>query len=169
MVPPNNPIDPVSKKLTLLMTILVGAMAAVLVIAQSGYTRFNSELSMFLLSEHADKLRQISDPIERDKYSNDYNSEARGLDKILAPDARVFCSDMLGPTNSPKLGYYFIIRNYLFPRDVEISLGTNLIYRESGFEGTPCDSPAVLRTNGFDFLINYDRQELLPLTAKALK
>jgi hypothetical protein len=79
----------------------------------------------------------------------------RQLDKALPEDARVFFSGMVGETNGPKLGYYYFLRNYLFPRDVQISLGTNLTYGEGWFDGTPCDSPEELATNGFDLLIRY--------------
>ena len=68
------------------------------------------------------------------------------------------------------LGYYFFLRNYLFPREVEISLGDKAIFHEGWFSGTPCDSPAELQTNGFDLLLRYGPNgfALVPLTQKGV-
>jgi len=50
----------------------------------------------------------------------DRNQPASGmgpeLDLVLPKDARVFMPDMTGPTNYGKIGYYYHITYYLFPR-----------------------------------------------------
>jgi hypothetical protein len=158
VVPNANQPRPTPAKLTLLAVLLMGAFAASLVIAQMD--------TLSGLSQRADMLRTITDPIKRDEQCVKLCAKGRQLDKSLAPDARIFISDMLGKTNVSNLACYYFFRNYLFPRDVEISLGTNLFDTGSGFIGTPCDSPDVLRTNGFDLLISYSHSRLIVLTPK---
>jgi hypothetical protein len=149
--------------------LLVAALAVGLVAAQPGDTENRPDLSLSCLSQRADRLSQITNPIEREEYCVGLSAVGMRLDKALAPDARVFMSGMLGKTNAPKGGYYFFFRNYLFPRDVEISLNTNVVCLDEEFKGTPCDSPAKLQADGFDLLIRYDnRLELIPLTRKGL-
>jgi len=104
------------------------------------------------LDWRASQLRQITDPVKRDFQCVPMSACGRLLDRTLAPDARVFLAGMLGKENGPRLGYYFVFRNYLFPREVEISLDRKAIYHE-GFEGVPYKSPAELRANGFDILL----------------
>ncbi len=168
MTPNDNEMKPAARGLTLAAVLLVGAMAAGLVIAQSRYPKTNPECSLSLLSERADGLSQIADPIRRDQLCIPLSALGRQLDKALPEDARVFFSGMVGETNGPKLGYYYFLRNYLFPREVQISLGTNLTYGEGWFGGTPCDSPEELTTNGFDLLIRYGDKgfEFIPLSQK---
>jgi hypothetical protein len=131
-----------------------------------------NEATLRNLSLRASQLRKISDPIERDKFCIPLSAYGRTLDRALAPDARVFLSGMLGKQNGPRGGYYFFLRNYLFPRTVEISLDGKAVYHEGWFEGVPCDSPDVLRTNGFDLLLlmstNSDNIQILPLTDKGV-
>jgi hypothetical protein len=152
------------------VTLLVGATAIWLAWPQffPGPEQAN-EMTLPNLSRRASFLRHIADPVERDKYCVPLSSFGRALDRALPPDARVFFSHMTGETNGPKLGYYFFLRNYLFPREVQISLGDKAIFHETGwFEGTPCDSPAELQTNGFDLLVRYGTNgfTLVPLTPK---
>ncbi len=161
--------ESVTRKLNLVAVLLIGALAASLVIAQIGYMRSMPDISLYALNQRASELSQITDPIQRDEHCVALSAVGRQLDKALAPDARVFISGMLGQTNAANLDYYYFLRNYLFPRDVEISLGTNLIFHEGWFEGTPYDSPEELKTNGFDLLIRGDHNfELVPLTAKGM-
>jgi len=168
MTPADNQTDTMPKGLILAAVLLVGAMAAGLVWAQRSYPETHPEYSLSFLNQRADFLGSITNAIQRDQYCIPLSALGRQLDKALPPDARVFFSGMVGETNGPKLGYYYFLRNYLFPRDVEISLGTNLVYHEGWFQGTPCDSPAELRTNGFDLLIRYGDKgfEFIPLSQK---
>lgn len=165
----NDRLDPVTRKLNLVAVLLVGALAASLVIAQIGYTRSLPNISLYSLDQRANELSQITDPIQRDERCVQLSAIGRQLDKALAPDARVFISGMLGQTNAANLDYYYFLRNYLFPRDVEISTDTNLVFHEGWFEGSPYDSPEELKADGFDLLIRGDHDfELIPLTSKGM-
>lgn len=152
------------------MTLLVAALAFGLLMAQFSWAKDpNSELSLANLDNRADLLEPITNWIEREHYCIGLAYTARLLDSRLDPDARVFVSGMLGPTNLPKAGYYYFFKNYLFPRDVEISLDGKAISENDGFHGVPCDSPDVLRSNGFDLLIDFDHNgQLIPLTPKGV-
>ncbi len=122
------------------------------------------------LNRRATELEQITNLVQRDSYCIPLSAYGRALDRALAPDARVFFSGMIGETNGSKLGYYYFLRNYLFPREVEVSLGDHAVFHEWGFAGTPCDSPAELQTNGFDLLVRYGPNgfSLTPLTQKGV-
>ena len=123
------------------------------------------------LNQRATMLRKVSDPIDRDRLCIPLSAYGRMLDRALPKTARVFMSGMLGETNGPKLGYYYFLRNYLFPRDVEISLDRMASFNGQWFDGTPCDSPEELRTNGFDILLRDSGSgafQLIPLTTNGI-
>jgi hypothetical protein len=155
----------------LIVTLLVGIFAFGLVIAQF-YDAQNpaSQVSLSNLSDRIPVLQATTNLVKRDELCVPLSAYGRALDGALPPDARVFVTGMIG-TNCSSLGYYFFLRNYLFPRDVEISLdGHATFYRENWVIGVPCDSPEVLKTNGFDLMILYanNQMQLVPLTQKGV-
>jgi hypothetical protein len=121
------------------------------------------------LDKRAAMMRQTTDPVQRDSACIGLSAMGRQLDQALQPGARVYLAGMLGPTNTPALGYYYFLRNYLFPRDVEISLGP-AIFSDKEFDGTDCMSPDILKTNGFDIILGFPDNQLrvLPLTPKGV-
>jgi len=129
-----------------------------------------NQLNLPNLSKRAAMLRQTSDPLMRDRLCIGLSYEGRALDRALPPTARVFITGMLGPTNAPGIGYYFFLRNYLFPRDVEISLDGKATFVAQGFNGVPCDSPEILKSNGFDVVLGFpnNQLQLLPLTTNGI-
>ena len=176
MPPPNRqnktpPVGGLPPWPIMLVTLLIGVMAVWLAWPQvfPGPDQAN-EITLPNLNQRASALRQTTDPVERDKFCVPLSAYARALDRALPPDARVFLSGMVGKDNGPRGGYYFFLRNYLFPREVEISLDGKAVYHEGWFEGVPCDSPAELRTNGFDLLLlmptNSNEIQIIPLTQK---
>ena len=140
----------------LVVTLLVGIFAAGLLIAQFfGTPDPRSEVSLSNLAQRIPVLEATTNLIERDQYCIGLSQLGRKLDVALPPDARVFITGMVG-TNCTSLGYYYFLRNYLFPRDVEISLdGHAKFFRENWVIGVPCESPDVLRSNGFDLMIDF--------------
>jgi len=159
----------------LVATLLIGTAAVCLAWPQvfPGTDRA-SELTLPNLNQRASGLGRVTDLVQRDSFCVPLSAYGRALDRALAPDARIFFSGMLGEANGPKLGYFFFLRNYLFPRELDISLGDRAIFHMGHyggwFEGTPCDSPAELRTNGYDLLLqmptNSDHIQIIPLTQK---
>lgn len=151
--------------------LLIGAVAFGLVVAQFSWADDPaSQLSLANLDKRASQMESITNWIERDSHCIGLSAMGRQLDAALAPDARVFVGGMLGPTNNPKAGYYYFLKNYLFPRDVEVSLDCKAFSRADGFHGVPCDSPDVLRSNGFDVMIEITDHgpSLVPLTPKGV-
>lgn len=141
-----------------MLGLLLGGVALGLVITSSNI--------MATMIRRANVLRHITDPVQRDQLCRIDSADDRNLDRSLDPQARVFLIGLLGETNAPRLGMYFYLRNYLFPHDIEISLGTNLVYSEQGFIGTPCDSITLLQSNGFDDVFNYDTHQFIVLTPR---
>ncbi|HEX3625968.1 MAG TPA: hypothetical protein VH280_11145 [Verrucomicrobiae bacterium] len=151
--------------------LLVGVVAFGLVVAQFSWAEDqSSQLSLSNLDRRVPVLESITNWIQRDRYCVGLSAMGRQLDAAIAPDARVFIGGMLGPTNASKTGYYFFLKNYLFPRDVEISLDSKSHSGKDGFTGVPCDSPELLRSNGFDLVIEFtdNGPSLLPLTPKGV-
>jgi hypothetical protein len=150
------------------VTLMTGAAAFGLVVIQFFWAGDpKNQLSLSNLNSRVPALASMS-WVDRDSYCTSLAAFARNLDLNLAPDARVFVTGMLGSTNFSRAGYYFFLKNYLFPRDVEISLDGRAVSGTDGFYGVPCDSPAVLQSKGFDLLVEVSDNEpnLIPLTKK---
>lgn len=116
-------------------------------------------------------MRAITDPVKRDQYCIPLSAYGRALDRAIAPDARVFMGGMLGETNGGRMGLYYFLRNYLFPRQLAISLDGKAVLTDHGAEGIPCDSPEELRKHGFDLFLNPTPDgmfQLVPLTEKGV-
>lgn len=154
----------------LLVTLSVGIVALSMVAAQFPLgTKPRSEPTLSTLEQRAEMLQKISDPIQRDSYCIPLSAYGRALDRALDTNARVFFSGLIGRENAGALGYYYFLQNYLFPRDVEISLDGRPIFENEGyFDGIPCDSPSVLRAKGFDLMIRSGTNglQLIPLTER---
>ena len=157
----------------LLVTLAVGAVAVGLVIPplMPASRAGDEQTNLALLARRAAVLREIDDPVKRDSYCVPLAAYARALDQAIDKHARVFVSGMVGKENSGRGGYFYFLRNYLFPRDVEISLGRPPVFYNEWTDGTDCDSPDVLRTNGFDLLIRFGTNggiAIVPLTEKGV-
>jgi hypothetical protein len=154
----------------IVFTVLTVIFAAGLVYAQIPASNDPaSQISLANLNQRAAMLRETSDPVRRDSVCMPLSALGRQLDNALQPGVKVYLTGMLGTTNAPALGYYYFLRNYLFPRDVEISLGP-VVFHDSGFEGVAADSPGILKSNGFDIVIGFPNNQIqvLPLTDKGV-
>ncbi len=175
MSPPNP--DPQPKGLTAwpetLLAILVGCFAAFLVWPQifPGPEQENAA-NLPNLDKRVVALRQISDPVQRDSVCVGLSAYGRQLDMHVAKDAHVFLSGIVGKENAGRGGYYYFLRNYLFPREVEISADRKGLFTyKDGFKGVDATSIDELRTNGFDLLIKIGADNniaLQPLTEKGV-
>lgn len=154
----------------LIVTILTGLVAAGLVVAQFSYANDPaSDVSLSNLNQRANALSAVNDPLQRERYGIGLAAEARQINAVLQPGARVFLTGMTGETNAGGLGFYFFLRNYLFPHDVEISL-TNGHFGPIGYYAPGCDSPEMLKSNGFDLMIRFSNNQMqfIPLTPKGV-
>lgn len=108
------------------------------------------------LRARATWFAEQSDPAVRDAMCFSIAGVGRALDAQLAPDARVFLTNMLGPENSGRLGYYYFLTYYLFPREVAISLEPPAFALE-GMSGRNPTSDRELAQAGFDLSLHATR------------
>ncbi len=108
---------------------------------QYGYLPSNryETISLWHMNHRADLLAKISDPVLKDKGTISFAGDALQLDLTLGRDARVFVRGALGTNNSHGEMVYSILRNYLFPRDVDISLDGQAGQIYDGDYFIPCD------------------------------
>ena len=112
-----------------------------------------------------EQLAVISDISERDSQITSESGRDRHIDLVLPKDARIFMTDMIGPTNYGKTGYYFWTTYYLFPREVGTSLDHITRLTKDGFLGKTSESDQEILTNGFDVRVDISPDEVLRVTA----
>jgi hypothetical protein len=156
------------------VTVLLGALSVGLLWPQLGRGREpGREPTLRQLDRRVTLLARTPDPVERDRLGSPWAASARALDRVLAPQARVFLSGIVGRDNGYRLGVYYFLRNYLFPRRVEISLDGKAVFHESWFEGVESESPEALRAQGFDVLLRLptagSELAIVPLTPGGLR
>jgi len=105
----------------------------------------------FLLGKH---LSGITNVVDRGWANIAASGTGWYFDLVLPTNARVFMTDMTGPTNYSKLGYYFFITYYLFPREIGVSVDqpTRMAYNE--FLGRTSESDQEILAHGFDVRID---------------
>lgn len=80
----------------------------------------------------------------------------RRIEQLLAPEATVFASGVLGPQNGARLGNLFWVIYYFFPRRVEVTLGAPPRYTAGGWiDGVDNSSPEQLLTRGYDVHLDF--------------
>jgi hypothetical protein len=108
-------------------------------------------------------MAKISDIVKRDQIIIRASGLCRYVDLVLPKDARVFMPDMTGPTNYDKIGYYFYITYYLFPREVGVSVDQPTRITKDGFLGRTAESDQEILTNGYDAIVDFPTDETLTL------
>ena len=96
----------------------------------------------------AEQLPKISDITKRENTTASGGS--RYYDLVLPSDARIFMTDMIGPTNYNKIGCYFWMTYHLFPREIGTSLDHITRLTKDGFLGQTSESDQEILTNGFN-------------------
>ncbi len=102
----------------------------------------------------AETLAKIPAIMGREYRINFVSGSDRYLDMALPPDARVFMTDMTGPTNYSRLLYYYYMTYYLFPREVGTSLDHTTFITKDRLLGRTSESDQEILTNGFDVRID---------------
>jgi hypothetical protein len=104
--------------------------------------------------QRATILGNETDPIKRDSMCIPLSAFGRSVDAQIPTNARVFMAGMLGPENAGGLGYYFFLTDYLFPREVSISLGQPPTYNLAGVaQGRNPASLDELSNAGYDLVL----------------
>ena len=101
----------------------------------------------YLLGKH---LSGITNIVDRSWANIAASGTCRYFDLVLPTNASVFMTDMTGPSNYAKIGYYFFVTYHLFPREVGVSVDqpTRMTYNE--FPGRTSKSDQEILTNGFN-------------------
>jgi hypothetical protein len=97
-----------------------------------------------------EQLAVISDISERDGQITPFYGQARTMDLALPKNAHIFIVDMTGPTNYYKLGYYYFMTHYLFPREIGTSLDHINRETKDSFLGKTSESDQEILSNGFN-------------------
>lgn len=115
----------------------------------------NMGLSQFSSHQkHAEMLGRESDPIKRDSICIALSAFSRSIDAELPPDARVFLLGMLGKENRGKLGYYYFLTYYLFPKEVAIAMDKPAVFvLSSEATGRNPSSVAEPTQAGYDLVL----------------
>ena len=101
-----------------------------------------------------ERLAKITSIIEREEQSTPAAATERRLDLTLPADARLFMMDMTGPTNYCKIGYYFYLTYYLFPREIGISIDEPAYLNKDGFTGRTATSDKEIIDHGYNVRID---------------
>ena len=97
-----------------------------------------------------EQLAGISNIVDRSREYHDAAGTGWYWDLVLPKDARVFMTDMTGPTNYDKIGGYFYATYYLFPREVGVSVDQPTRIAYNGFLGRTSESNQEILAHGFD-------------------
>ena len=114
------------------------------------YGAYASLAQSFLRGEQLPGISNIVDRSREIPASGTF----RYYDLVLPKNARVFMTDMTGPTNGYKIGYYYWVTYYLFPREVGTSLDHITRLTNDGFLGRTSESNHEIFSNGFDVRID---------------
>ena len=158
MLPPQN-VAPPSNRFARWLECLA-ATAVVLVALAAIYQTFLADpqktgqgmYSQF--QQRATMLGNETDPIKRDSMCIPLSAFGRSVDAQIPANARVFLAGMLGKENAGGLGYYYFLSDYLFPREVAISLWQPPVYNLAGVaEGRNPTNLDELSQAGYDLVL----------------
>jgi len=111
-----------------------------------------SSLAVSLL--RAERLAETTNFVLRSREAFEGSATCRYFDSVLPATTKVFLMDMTGPTNFNKVGYFFWMTYYLFPREIGVSIDqpTHMSYNE--FPGKTAGSNQEILAHGFDVRID---------------
>jgi hypothetical protein len=128
-------------------------------------TTENRFLSIAQSCLRGETLAEIPDIVERNQPDMGLGP---ALNLALPKEARIFMTDMTGPSNYCKAGLYYAMTYHFFPREVGVSVDQPTHLTKDGFLGKTSESDQEILANGFDV-----RMDLITdssyLRAKALR
>jgi len=102
----------------------------------------------------AEQLAGITNIVDRSRNFIPASGMCWYSDLVLPSDARVFMTDMTGPTNYGKIVYYYYVTYYLFPREIGVSVDQPARQTKDGFLGKTAESDQEILAHGFDVKID---------------
>jgi hypothetical protein len=100
----------------------------------------------------AEQLPKISSYVDRNQ---PHSGMGPALDLALPKNARVFMPDMTGPTNYAKIGQFYFLTYYLFPREIGVSVDQPARQTKDGFLGGTAESDQEILANGYDVRLDF--------------
>jgi hypothetical protein len=126
---------------------------AILVIAwQFRHWKATDFSSITISCLRAEQLPKISSYVERNQ---PHSGMGPALDLALPKNARVFMPDMTGPTNYAKIGQFYFLTYYLFPREIGVSVDQPARQTKDGFLGRTAESDQEILANGYDVRLDF--------------
>jgi hypothetical protein len=111
------------------------------------------------------KLPGISNIVDRSREFIPALGAGQYYDLVLPENARVFMTDMTGPTNYNNIGYYYYATYFLFPREIGVSVDQPTCIAHNGFLGKTTGSDQEILANGFDVRFDILPGDLLHVRA----
>ena len=112
-----------------------------------------------------ERLAGISNILDRTREYIPASGAGRYYDSVLPKEARVFIANMTGPTNYSKIGYFYFVTYYLFPREVAVSVDQPAHQTKDGFQGKPAESDQEIFDHGYDVKFDYSPEGTLYVKA----
>jgi hypothetical protein len=118
----------------------------------SGYAGLQGELPASLVQSllRGKRLAGITGIVPRNHEPVQLSEKALYYDLVLPENARIFMTNMTGPTNYSRILYYYYLTYYLFPREVGTSLDHVTRITCDGLQGRASESDQEILANGFD-------------------
>lgn len=114
----------------------------------------NPDASLIRSCFRGELLANIPDIVKREDQNYLASGRGRYLDLLLPEDARVFMTDMTGPTNYDKIGFYMYLTYYLFPREIGVSIDQPTRLTHDGFLGRTSKSNQEILDHRYDVRID---------------
>ena len=119
------------------------------------------------LFQRAAGLQSLTNCVQRDSLCVPLSAYCRNVAEQLPPDARVFMLHMLGTNNAPRLGFYYFMTYYLFPREVGISAGRPVSFHGDNYEGRDPTNLEELTSAGYNFAFELGQDNQMSVTPLA--
>ncbi len=147
---------PTSQQTARWLILIYGCLA--LLVAFANRDKNASIFTLPYLFKRADVLQGITNCVQRDSLCIPLSAYCRNVAEQLPQGAKVFMLGMLGAKNGSKLGYYYFMANYLFPREVGISVDRPVSFEGDYYEGRDPTNMDELVSAGYNFAFDFDNE-----------
>ena len=139
------------------------AFACAAILWQAVHYNSKAESSIIMAANRIQLLRGLPTIAERD--GTGVPIMGRQLDQMLPDNVRIFMPGLVGTTNLNKIGHFFFVTYFTFPREVAASLDQPAVMTKDGFLGTTTDSNEEMSKHGFDVRVDVTPGDILKANA----
>ena len=122
-------------------------------------------LSLAEIFLRGERLAEMTNIVTRSGEWVPVSGSFRYFDLVFPANARVFMTDMTGPTNYFKMPYYWYATYHLFPREIGVSVDQPTRPTKEGFVGRTSESNEEILANGYDVRVDLQSRQKLLWTA----